>query len=205
MNNQTDSASNIAENENKESVAQNTPAKKEEAFSASSIYEAVSVVISSVFIIAMVFTFGFRLVGVSGRSMDTTLSDGDWLIVTPYYDEPTYGDIVISTHCLDLHGPIVKRVIATEGDVVNILPDGTVYVNDEKLDESSYAPLLGGPGRLQYPVTVPEDHVMVLGDNRPISDDSRNPDIGFAPVDSLLGKARLRLSKNYDIYYNFNK
>ena len=82
--------------------------------------EGLSVVISAIFIIALVFTFGFRLVGVSGSSMVHTLSDGDWLIVTPYYSEPEYGDIVISTHRLETMGPIVKRVIATEGQTLKI-------------------------------------------------------------------------------------
>lgn len=173
---------------------------------ASTVYEGLSVVISAIVIIALVFTFAFRLVGVSGGSMLNTLFDGDWLIVSPYYSEPEYGDIVISTHKLSTMGPIVKRVIATEYDEVNILPDGSVYVNGEKLDESTYAmPVTHMHGDLQYPVTVPEGHVMLLGDNRPVSSDSRYSYVGFADVDALLGKAQVRLSGDYDIYYNFNK
>ncbi len=179
---------------------------KEGSTLVSSIYEGLSVVISAIFIIALVFTFAFRLVGVSGSSMINTLADGDWLIVTPYYDEPVYGDIVISTHRLETMGPIVKRVIATEGDTVDIDEVGNVYVNGEKLDETSYTvPVSRRYGDLSYPVTVPEGSVMLMGDNRPLSSDSRYSYVGFAPVDALLGKAQFRLSGNSDIYYNFNK
>lgn len=179
--------------------------EKDKTSFASSIYEAVSVVLSAIVIIALVFTFGFRLVGVSGSSMMNTLVDGEWLIVTPYYTEPQYGDIVISSHRLETMGPIVKRVIATEFDEVVIEDDGSVFVNGEKLDESSYAvPIAYRSGDITYPVTVPEGHVMLLGDNRPISADSRYSYVGFAPVDALLGKAQLRLSSDYNIYYNFN-
>ncbi len=180
--------------------------EKDKSPFATSIYEGLSVVISAIFIIALVFTFGFRLVGVSGSSMVSTLIDGDWLIVTPYYDEPEYGDIVISTHRLETMGPIVKRVIATEGDVVDIDENGNVYVNGEMLDESSYTvPVSRRYGDLSYPVTVPEGHVMLFGDNRPLSSDSRYSHVGFAPVDALLGKAQLRLSGEWDIYHNFSE
>ena len=110
---------------NKEILTSETKENEATGF-ASSIYEGLSVVISAVFIIALIFTFGFRLVGVSGSSMVDTLHNGDWLIVTPYYTEPEYGDIVISSHRLETMGPIVKRVIATEGDKVFIDNDGTV-------------------------------------------------------------------------------
>ncbi len=181
--------------------------KKEEGSSfISSIYEGLSVVISAIFIIALVFTFGFRLVGVSGSSMINTLFDGDWLIVTPYYDEPEYGDIVISTHRLESMGPIVKRVIATEGDEVNIDENGDVFVNGTKLKEEKYTvDITRRYGDLSYPVTIPEGHVMLMGDNRPLSSDSRYSYVGFAPVDALLGKAQFRLSGDSDIYFNFNK
>ncbi len=192
-------------NNNEISVTAEKNDKEKNSF-ASTIYEGLSVVISSIFIIAVVFTFGFRLVGVSGGSMIDTLHDGEWLIVTPYYDEPRHGDIVISTHKLESMGPIVKRIIATEGDTVEIDDDGNVTVNGTLIDESSYAVEVSRMyGDLDYPVTVPEGHVMLLGDNRPVSADSRFSYVGFAPVDALLGKAQLRLSGEWNIYENYNK
>ncbi|MBE6791819.1 MAG: signal peptidase I [Clostridia bacterium] len=190
---------------NKDILTSETKNEKEAVSFASSIYEGLSVVISAIFIIALVFTFGFRLVGVSGSSMVDTLHDGEWLIVTPYYNEPVYGDIVISSHRLETMGPIVKRVIATEGDKVYIDTDGVVFVNDKQLNETYTVPAFMRKGDLSYPVTIPEGHVMLMGDNRPASSDSRYSYVGFAPVDALLGKAQIRLSGQWDIYSNFSE
>ena len=169
------------------------------------MYEGVSIVVSAIMIIALVFTFAFRLVGVSGNSMNNTLTDGDWLLVTPYYTEPQYGDIVISTKDTAAEGSLVKRVIAVAGDVVVVDEHDNVTVNGVALQEDSYTIKDGSRhGNLTYPITVPEGCVMLMGDNRCGSWDSRFMEIGFAEDDYLLGKARLRLSKNYNIYANFN-
>ncbi|MBQ6117809.1 MAG: signal peptidase I [Clostridia bacterium] len=169
------------------------------------MYEGVSIIVSSIMIIALVFTFAFRLIGVNGTSMNDTLSDGDWLLVTPYYSEPQYGDIVISTKDTAAEGPIVKRVIAVAGDEVIVDEHDNVTVNGVALQEDSYTIKDGGRhGNLTYPITVPEGCVMLMGDNRCGSWDSRFMEIGFAEDDYLLGKARLRLSKDYNIYANFH-
>ena len=97
------------------------------------IYDAVSVIVASMVIISVVFTFCFRLVGVDGPSMNNTLTNGDWLIVTPYYSEPKYKDIVISTKKTAAEGNLVKRVIAVAGDVVDITDEGKVIVNGNVL------------------------------------------------------------------------
>lgn len=178
------------------------------------IYDAVSVIVASMIIISVVFTFCFRLVGVDGPSMNNTLANGDWLIVTPYYTEPTYKDIVISTKKTAAEGNLVKRVIAVAGDVVDVKDDGTVIVNGEELDEPYAISDGSAHGNLTYPVTVPDDCVMLMGDNRPVSWDSRYTDIGFAETEYLMGKAQLRiavtdpvtekisLTKDFDIYSN---
>ena len=169
------------------------------------VYEGVSIVVSAIMIIALVFTFAFRLVGVSGNSMNNTLTDGDWLLVTPYYTEPQYGDIVISTKDTAAEGSLVKRVIAVAGDVVVVDEHDNVTVNGVALQEDSYTIKDGSRhGNLTYPITVPEGCVMLMGDNRCGSWDSRFMEIGFAEDDYLLGKAGLRLSKDYNIYANFN-
>ena len=168
------------------------------------LYEGVSIIVSSIVIIALVFTFGFRLVGVKGSSMNDTLTDGDWLLVTPYYQEPQYGDIVISTKDTAAQGSLVKRVIAVAGDEVIVDEHDNVTVNGVALKEDAYT-LKNGErhGNLTYPVVVPEGCVMLMGDNRCGSWDSRFSEIGFAEYDYLLGKAQLRLSKNYNIYETF--
>lgn len=179
-------------------------ANEKEPFSLAGIlYDAVSVVISSIVIISIVFTFGFRLVGVNGTSMLDTLKSDDWLLVTPYYGEPKYGDIVISTKETAAEGSLVKRVIAVAGDEVMIDEQDNVFVNGEKINDS-YAIKDGvRRGDRSYPITVPEDCVMLMGDNRVVSWDSRYTNIGFAETEHLLGKAQLRLSKDYNIYANF--
>ena len=168
------------------------------------VFDAVSILITAIALLAIVFTFGFRMVGVNGSSMDNTLKTGDWLIVTPYFDEPQYGDIVISTKETAADGALVKRVIAVAGDVVDVHEDDSVYVNGVKLDET-YALTQNtyGRGDRTYPLTVPEGCVMLMGDNRTVSWDSRYSNIGFIEKDFLLGKARLRVDADWDIYKNF--
>ncbi len=168
------------------------------------VFDAVSILITAIALLAIVFTFGFRMVGVNGSSMDNTLKTGDWLVVTPYFDEPQYGDIVISTKETAADGALVKRVIAVAGDVVDVHEDDSVYVNGIKLDET-YALTQNtyGRGDRTYPLTVPEGCVMLMGDNRTVSWDSRYSNIGFIEKDFLLGKARLRLDADWDIYKNF--
>ena len=168
------------------------------------VFDAASIIITSIVLLAVVFTFGFRMVGVNGQSMDDTLASGDWLVVTPYFDEPQYGDIVISTKETAAEGALVKRVIAVAGDEVFIDEDDSVYINGVKLDET-YALTNGtyGRGDRTYPLTVPEGCVMLMGDNRIVSWDSRYTNIGFIETDYLLGKARVRVDKDWDIYKNF--
>ena len=168
------------------------------------VFDAVSIIITAIALLAIVFTFGFRMVGVNGTSMDDTLSHGDWLIVTPYYDEPQYGDIVISTKETAAEGALVKRVIAVAGDEVFIDTDDSVYINGVKLDET-YALTQNtyGRGDRTYPLTVPEGCVMLMGDNRTVSWDSRYTNIGFIEKDFLLGKARIRVGADWNIYANF--
>lgn len=167
-------------------------------------YELVSVLVPAITVIAILFTFCFRLVGVSGDSMDNTLKDGDWLLVMPYYTEPQYGDIIISTQENSRHENIVKRIVAMENDVVDRAADGTMSVNGVALDESAYiinADVSGNlSGNVSFPLTVPENSVFVMGDNRPISLDSRFTGIGFIQNDYLLGKAICRVSSDWSIY-----
>lgn len=184
----------------------NENTENETGFFASSLYEALSVVVTSIMIIAVIFTFVFRLVGVHGDSMINTLHDGDWILVMPYYSEPKYGDIVVSSKKTAAEGAIVKRVIAVSGDEVIVDEADNVYVNGQKLSEDSYTvPSSMRHGDISYPVTVPDGCVMLMGDNRPGSWDSRYKDIGFSEIDYLLGKAVVRLSADWNIYENFNK
>ena len=135
----------------------------------------------------------FRVVVVSGSSMYQTLLNGDYLLLlsNTFYTNPQAGDIVvISKQSFDNGTPIVKRIIATEGQDVDIdFQNGIVYVDGIALDESYTNTATNTNGGVQFPLTVPDGCVFVMGDNRNNSRDSRYPEIGFVDEREILGKA----------------
>lgn len=143
--------------------------------------------------IFLVFLLLFRVIVVSGDSMYSTLLDGDYLLLlgNVFYQEPEFGDIVvISKESFDNGKPIVKRVIATEGQTVDIdFTSGTVYVDAMALEEPYINNLTTINEGNHFPLTVAQDCVFVLGDNRCVSRDSRDPVIGQIDKREILGKA----------------
>lgn len=144
-------------------------------------------------IIIILFTLIFRIVVVSGPSMYDTLVDGDYLLLlsNSFYRTPRQGDIVVvSKKSYDGGTPIVKRVIATEGQKVDIDFDaGIVYVDGVALDEPyTYTPTNLAEG-ISFPLTVDDGCIFVMGDNRNESKDSRDPEIGLVDIREVLGKA----------------
>lgn len=144
-------------------------------------------------VIIVAFLLVFRLVVVSGSSMYSTLWDGDWLLVlsNSLYREPEFGDIIVV--CKDSFNdaePIIKRVIATEGQTVDIdFVSGTVFVDGKMLDEDyTFTPTNRNSG-MNFPLTVADGCVFALGDNRNDSLDSRYPAIGQIDKLEILGKA----------------
>ena len=140
----------------------------------------------------LVFLLLFRVVVVSGTSMNNTLLDGDYLLLlsSTFYQKPQYGDIIVASEdSFDNGSPIVKRVIATEGQVVNIDFDkGIVYVDGKALDEPyTLTPTTTSEG-VEFPLTVDEGCLFVMGDNRNGSKDSRHPEIGLVDKREVLGK-----------------
>ncbi|MBO4938304.1 MAG: signal peptidase I [Oscillospiraceae bacterium] len=135
----------------------------------------------------------FRVVIVSGPSMYQTLWDGDWLLLVSnlFYQEPEFGDIIVASQDTFNDGePIVKRVIALEGQTVDIdFQEGIVYVDGVALEEDyTYTPTNMQEG-MTFPLTVDEGCIFVMGDNRNKSKDSRNPEIGQVDKREVLGKA----------------
>ena len=145
----------------------------------------------------LVFSLLFRIVIVSGPSMKQTLLDGDWLLLigNVFYTEPKTGDIIVaSKDSFDNGTPIIKRVIATEGQIVDIdFAQGIVYVDGVALiEEYTNTPTNLREG-VSFPLTVEKGCVFVMGDNRNESRDSRSPDIGMVDCREILGKAIVRL------------
>lgn len=157
------------------------------------LYEWVQTLVCTVLAVVVLFTFVVRVVVVDGESMRETLQDRDILLVLNNNLCGVYeaGDIVVlSKETFENGAPIVKRVIATEGQTVDIdFSAGVVYVDGEALEEDYIREPTWTPEGLEFPVTIPEDHVFVLGDNRNHSSDSRHSDLG--PIDErmILGKA----------------
>ncbi len=150
--------------------------------------------------VTLVFVFVVRLVGVQGDSMLPTLHNKDYLVLESNFlfggNDLKYGDVVVLNVPHYQHGgdgPIVKRVIATEGQTIDIDFDtGVVYVDGVRLVEDYVnAPTLynwEGELAMDYPATVPEGCVFVLGDNRNNSMDSRYAPIGMVDEQYVLGK-----------------
>lgn len=152
--------------------------------------------------------FFFRSITVSGPSMLNTLQDGDKVVATNFCYTPSYGDVVViqadklKNKVTDMWGePIIKRVIAVGGDTIRIdFTKGEVYRNGELLEEDYIKDLTffrqddsWMEGNKDY--TVPENTVFVMGDNRGVSNDSRNlPQVGFVDTRFIMGKAFVRVS-----------
>ena len=148
-------------------------------------------------IIVVVFLMLFRVVVVSGSSMKNTLYNGDYLLLLGnlFYREPEAGDVIVASKDSFKDGaPIVKRVIATEGQWVHIdFDEGIVYVGDDPhsmqaLDEPYTTGLTTMDEGVRFPLQVKEGCVFVLGDNRGDSKDSRSPEIGLVDEREIMGK-----------------
>ena len=145
--------------------------------------------------ILVVFLLLFRVVVVSGSSMNNTLYNGDYLLLISnlFYREPEVGDVIVASKDSFKDGaPIVKRVIATEGQTVYIdFEQGIVYVDGKAIDEPYSIGKTTHDEGTRFPLTVEEGCVFVLGDNRYDSKDSRHPDIGLIDKREIMGKVCL--------------
>ena len=142
--------------------------------------------------VLLVFMLFCRMVIVSGPSMRPTLQNGDCLLLLSnvFYNNPEYGDIIVASKNSFKNGePIVKRIIATEGQTVDIdFEAGIVYVDGKALDEPYTNTPTNLPEGVSFPMTVSEGCVFVMGDNRNDSWDSRSHDIGLIDCRQILGR-----------------
>lgn len=159
-------------------------------------FDLVSIISSAGIIVAIIFVFVFRTVGVSGSSMYPTLHDKDRIILSAF-DNPKQGDIVVTCQPSSfsyIEPTLVKRVIATGGQTVDIdFNRGKVFVDGVELDEPYINELTRDSESFTAPVTVPEGYIFVMGDNRNASTDSRDSRVGLIRDDYVLGKALFRV------------
>ncbi|MFY9178094.1 MAG: signal peptidase I [Caldicoprobacterales bacterium] len=158
----------------------------------SDIKEWIQAILIAIVVSIIIRMFLFETTLVYGKSMESTLHDRDRVIINKLiyqFNLPKRGDIVVFKNPENTKENFVKRVIGLPGDTIEIV-DEKVYVNDELLDE----PYINEPTKGDFPkVEVPPDTIFVMGDNRNSSQDSRNPKVGFVPIDNVIGKAQLRI------------
>lgn len=174
-------------------------------------FEMVNGIFVALIMVVFLLTFVVRQVSVSGDSMNNTLQSGDRLFISSFMVNPSAGDIVIVSHGNEYSEPLIKRVIATEGQSLKINYDtGEVSVNGTVIDE----PYIFGhtieleDSPLEIPDVIPEGYVFVMGDNRENSLDSRSTIIGLIPISNIIGKAEIRIfpfSKFGTVYYNMER
>lgn len=170
----------------------NSQKKNKPKKGALNIFEVFEAIIGALVVITILFTFFFRVFDVDGPSMKPTLQHNDKVIVSTVGYKAERGDIIVISETSDLDEPIVKRVVAVGGDVVDInFTSGVVTVNGK--EENYTQELTSQQFDIAFPITVPEGTVFVLGDNRANSLDSRSTRVGCVDERLIVGKVLFRV------------
>ena len=190
-----------------------TPAKQSEGKGVRTLFDYVEMFVLSAAFVLLLLTFCFRVCVVEGPSMNQTLINGEKLIVSDLFYTPKQGDIIVFHHTSDTYTeynePIVKRVIATEGQKLEInfytgeiKVDGVLYPDTHRVLKEPSGMYSIFPDDIDhydsytgiYSITIPENTLFVMGDNRNHSLDSRDEAIGFIDERCVLGKVILRFA-----------
>ena len=180
---------------NVEVTPENTKDGEETVNTSRVVYDLLGTVFTAIILLLIIMTFFVRQVTVSGSSMQDTLQDNDRLLVSCFNYKPQNGDIVVVTHGKNLDEPIIKRVIATEGQRLSInYEEGEVVVDGVLLNEDYIkGNTIAVPNSSIIPDVIPEGYVFVMGDNREHSLDSRSSRVDLIPVENIIGKAFVRI------------
>ena len=148
------------------------------------VWTVLTVLVISAAIVALLTTVFFPIIKISGNAMQPTLKNED-VALTLKTSTLKRGDICYFYNNNNL---VVRRVIGITGDVINITEDGSVFVNDAPLNETYVSEKALGTCDITFPYVVPERSYFVLGDNRPVSRDSRHSTIGCVSTEHVVGK-----------------
>ena len=171
------------------------PASKYSCF----CFEWLESLIQAIAFILILFTFFFRTMKVDGESMMNTLHNNDKIFVSKWNYTPKDGDVVTIVKGQNYDKPIVKRIIATEGQSLKIdFSDGSVFVDGEKLDESYIKEPMWLQEDGDIPDVIPKGYSFVMGDNRNNSADSRSKAIGLIDNRDIIGKVMF-------VFYPFDR
>ena len=164
------------------------------------LYDWIQCAVTAIICGVLIFVFVGRTIGVDGRSMMQTLQHSDRVIMSNLFYTPSGGDIVVFVAPSErFEYPLVKRVIATEGQTVDInFDNGNVFVDDILLDEPYILTMTTSRHDFNEPVTIPRGFIFVMGDNRNSSTDSRDDIVGLIDTRYILGKVLFVLVPGVD-------
>lgn len=153
------------------------------------LYDWLQCIVSAILCGILIFVFLGRVIGVEGTSMLQTLQDKDTVVMSNLFYTPKYGDIVVIKTEAFGDTPIVKRVIAVQGETIDIdFNTGAVSINGKAIVENYINELTRERENFEGPITVPPGYVFVMGDNRNASTDSRSSYVGLVDTRQILGK-----------------
>ena len=159
------------------------------AKSRAEVYDWIQCIIFALVFCVLLFVFAVRMVNVVGHSMVPTLEQSDKVVISNLFYHPKQGDVVVLRKQTLMQEPIVKRIIATEGQTVDIdFDDGVVYVDEPYVNEPVH-----DRENFEGKITVPEGCVFVMGDNRNASTDSRDARLGCVDTRYIMGRVYFTL------------
>lgn len=170
---------------------QTAVAKPDRYASVRELYDWIYCLLFALIVCVILFAFVFHVIDVVGSSMVPTLHNGDKMLVSGLFYKPKAGDVVVfKKNEYDPNKALVKRVIATEGQEINMdFANGIVYIDGEAIAEPYINELTYNKLDFIGPKTVPEGCVFVMGDNRNASVDSRKNEIGMLDTRLILGRS----------------